>query len=293
MIISASRRTDVPAFFGEWLVNRLRAGYCKVRNPFNPHQVNRLELTPETVDAIVFWTRDPRPFTRALEELDARGFRYVFLMTITGYPRELEAATPSLDDQIEALQQLEQRIGCTRIAWRYDPILLSNHTNESWHLDNFSKIGEKLATAIDHGIISLIDYYRKSERHLKPLEATGWKFRREPDAGPAFDDFVRHLAERAKAIGVRLQTCCESHPSFAAAGILAGSCIDQEWLNRSLSLHLKQTGRDRGQRPGCLCAPSKDLGSNHTCRHACRYCYATQSHDPAKLRQHDPLTEFL
>jgi hypothetical protein len=90
MIISASRRTDIPAFYAEWFMNRIREGYLCVRNPFNAHQVRRVDLSPESVEAIVFWTKDLRPMTIHLDELDERGYRYYFQFTLTGYPEVLE-----------------------------------------------------------------------------------------------------------------------------------------------------------------------------------------------------------
>ncbi len=293
MIISASRRTDLPAFFGDWFINRLRAGFCKARNPFNPQQVSRLELTPEAVDAFVFWTRDPRPFSHALDELDSRRYPYVFLVTITGYPRELETATPDLETATNAVRELARRIGRERIAWRYDPILISNRTDASWHLENLRRLGERIAPHVDHAIISLTDFYRKTGRHLKKLEESGWVFQREPENEPAFAGFVQKVADIGDRCQLRLQTCCESSPVFEQSGILHGACIDTSWLNRALWLHLDTGRRDRGQRPNCACAPSKDLGSSNTCRHGCLYCYATRSHDSTQQPQHDPDSEFL
>ena len=293
LVISASRRTDLPAFFGEWFQNRLLAGFCRVRNPFNPRQISRLELSPETVEAFVFWTRNPQPFLPVLDCLDQLGFRYVFLMTITGYPRELERNTPEVEAQIDALQQLSERIGPDRLAWRYDPVLLSNHTDLAWHLQNLDRLVSRVRGHVHHLIISLADFYQKTERHLKELEPHGWEFNREPETKPGFSRFLADLSQCAAEAHLPLYSCCEASPLFPEAGIKSGSCIDPQWLNEVCHLPLPIDIRDKGQRPHCRCAPSRDIGSSNTCRHGCLYCYATRSHDPGKQPSHDCHSEFL
>ena len=142
MIISASRRTDIPAFYAEWMVRRLKEGYCTVANPFNRNQVVRISLKPEDVDAIVFWSRNPRPLMPHLDELDSRGYRYYFQFTILGYPREIDAKSPPAATAVEAFCKLAERLGPKRVIWRYDPIVFSGLTSPAFHEENFRRLAE-------------------------------------------------------------------------------------------------------------------------------------------------------
>ena len=128
MLISASRRTDIPAFYADWFMNRLEAGFVLTRNPFNSRQIRRVELRPDAVEAIVFWTRNPTRLLPYLDRIDALGYRYYFQFTLTGYPRALERATPALPRAIRVFRHLSERLGPKRVIWRFDPILLTNLT---------------------------------------------------------------------------------------------------------------------------------------------------------------------
>ena len=138
MIIGASRRTDIPAFYAEWMLHRLRAGYCTVANPYNRNQVSRISLRPEDVDAIVFWTRNPRPLMRYIPELDSQGYRYYFQFTILGYPREIDHKSPPAAAAVQTFRELSERLGPTRVIWHYDPIVFTGLTPPAFHRENFS-----------------------------------------------------------------------------------------------------------------------------------------------------------
>ena len=289
MIVSASRRTDVPAFYSDWFLNRVKAGFALVRNPFNPEQVRRVELTPESVQAVVFWTRDPRPFMPRLDELDDLGFRTAFLFTITGLPRSLEPFGPDWKEAADAFRRLADRIGPDRVVWRFDPIVVSNLTDEAWQTARFDQIAERLESATRRVIISFVDMYRKVRKNLDRVER---------ERGIVVDDVhldperLRSLAGRLAAVagraGLSLQTCCEAaDPSDL--GVAGGACIDAAWLNRVFGLNL-EPGRDRSQRNLCRCAPSVDVGAYDACLHGCVYCYATRDRRTALANRarHDP-----
>ncbi|MBI3037759.1 DUF1848 domain-containing protein [bacterium] len=291
MLISVSRRTDIPAFFCEWFINRLREGFCSVKNPFNPKQVTKINLSPENVEAFVFWTRNPDPLIPYLSEISKMGFRFVFLLTITNYPRDLEIATPPLEKALESLNRLAESIGFTKIAWRYDPIIVSDKTNFDWHLENFERIMSNLAQKVDHAIISFVDFYRKTARNLKLVESNGWNFARNPENNDGFAHFVRRLKKIGDLASVPIFSCCESG-NLAESGIPPGGCLDSQWLNRVLKLSIS-SGVDPGQRKFCRCSPSKDIGVCDSCRHGCLYCYATGSFQKACSRPYDPKSELL
>ena len=172
MIISASRRTDIPAFYAKWMVRRLREGYCTVPNQWNRNQISKIALGPEDVDAIVFWTRNPRPLMAFLEELDSRGYRYYFQYTILGYPREIEPGTPSLTTAVETFCELSERLGPGRVIWRYDPIVFTGLTTPAFHRENFQRLAESLANRTRRVVVSIVDSYRKTESRMRELEGT-------------------------------------------------------------------------------------------------------------------------
>lgn len=290
MIISASRRTDIPAFFAEWFFNRLRAGFCTVRNPFNAKQVSTISLAPADVDAIVFWSKNPAPLLPRLKELDAMGYRYYFLFTLNDYPKELEGELPSIEKRIETFKALSAEIGPDKTVWRYDPIIISNQTPAPWHRERFERLCAALAGQTRRVITSPLEFYRKTERNLAPLAQAGWAFEKN-SLGP--EDLLRFMARTAESAGMEIFSCAQER-DLSPLGIKPGKCIDGALLERLFGLGLNYK-KDSGQRPACGCVRSRDIGANDTCVHNCRYCYATQNYPLAQKRfaAHDPLAEGL
>ena len=205
MIISASRRTDIPAFYAPWFMQRVRAGFCDVPNPFNRHQVSRISLRPQEVDAIVFWTRNPRPLLASLDELDALGYRYYFQYTILDNPRTIDPKTPPVGAAVETFQQLADRIGPARVIWRYDPIVLSSVTDASFHQERYAWIAEQLRGYTTRSVISIVDVYRKAARRLHALAAQGVTFPDQaPETLPGFADLLRSLVATAVQNGMEM-----------------------------------------------------------------------------------------
>jgi hypothetical protein len=292
VIVSASRRTDVPAFYGEWFLNRLREGQCRVANPFNRKQVSEVSLRPEDVDAFVFWTRDPRPFTPALDDLDDQGWPYVFLFTLTGYGPPLEPHAPLTAEAVGAFRELADRIGPERVVWRYDPIVVGPGLGLSEHLARFEHLAGELSGATALVKISFVDLYRKTVRRLSAAGDTApWAV--DPTTLPGFESLVTGLAEIAGEHGLEIESCAEP-ADLSHLGVTAGACIDAGRLStvigRPLSSH-----KDPGQRRHCRCAPSRDIGAVNTCLHGCLYCYATASHEAALRNhgRHDPKSDSL
>ncbi len=271
MIVSASRRTDLPALHPGWLRERLQAGFADVRHPFAPSRVRRVGLVPApegTLEALVLWTRDPGPLLDQVPEWERRGLRTLWLVTVTGYPRELEPRAPDEAAAIAAVSRLAALVGPERISWRYDPVLLcpALGLDPAWHGRNFRRLLRRMKGAVGRCIVSVYDDYAKARRRLG---AAGLAPDLESDPVPLLAD----LAEAAAGLGLPLQSCCEE---AAAAGIPAGACIDGALLDRLWGLGVGAR-RDPGQRPGCRCAPSADLGAYDTCTHGCLYCYATRN----------------
>ena len=177
MIISASRRTDLPAFYAEWFLNRIRAGYCAVPNPMNAAQVSCVSLRPADVDVIAFWTRHPAPLLPHLDELATRGYRSFFHYTLMDNPRPMEARTPPLPVALETFTALAARIGPERLIWRYDPIILSSATPVDFHIATYRRIAEALRGASQRCVISILDLYASIRKRLAALKAQGIEIR--------------------------------------------------------------------------------------------------------------------
>ncbi len=288
MIISASRRTDIPAIYSQWFMNRVRAGYCLVPNPFNSNQVSHVSLMPEDVDVIVFWSKNPAPMLSHLEELDKLGFRYYFQFTLNDYPGELEPNIPSLAKRVATFDKLSKHLSPLHIVWRYDPIIISNMTDFKFHRDRFEDIAEKLQGLTRRVMVSLVDYYQKTDRNLSRLELEGFSFDRQSDLSQNIGDLLGDFATIANNNGMEIFTCAEQI-DFTKYGVPPGRCIDDNILRQiwSLPFHIK---KDPSQRKECLCVSSKDIGMNDTCIHGCPYCYSTKNFQLAQRRwkEHDP-----
>lgn len=270
MIVSASRRTDVPALHAGWLLERVASGYADVRHPFAPSRVRRVALVPAPegpLEALVLWTRDPGPLLPAVPHWEERGLRTLWQVTVTGYPRALEPGGPEPEGAIAAVRRLAALVGPERVAWRYDPIFPcpALGMDRGWHAENFRRLAARLEGSVGRCIVSLYDDYAKARRRL---EAAGTASDTEAAPGPLLSDLAAECGGR----GLPIQSCCEE---ALAMGIPAGGCIDGDLLDRLWNLEVG-TRRDPGQRPGCRCAPSVDIGAYDTCTHGCLYCYATR-----------------
>jgi hypothetical protein len=312
MIVSASRRTDIPAYYSSWFMGRIAAGYCLVANPFDVRRITRVSLKDENVDFLVFWTRDPRPLIPSLAELEARGLRIYFQMTISGYPPELEPGAPPLDEAIGAMRELICALGGRRVIWRYDPIFVARpggaHGPEApaieaeWHRRNFEFIASGLEGGPERVVFSVLDEYSGTAR---ALERSGYydtvfgsprkgEPRAEPLALPEpYPALLADLAAIARSKGMKPTSCAEPF-DLSGLGIGSGACVDQSlacsiWGEAALS---SRAGRkDAGQREACRCAPSVDIGSYGSCPRGCAYCYATRG--KARLLERGPEDERL
>ena len=194
MILSVSRRTDIPAFYVPWFLHRIHAGFCLVPNPFRPAQVARVSLDPPDVDAFVFWSKNPDPLLPHLAELEARGYRFYFQFTLTGYDQRLEPNVPPLAERLATFRALARQTAPWRIVWRYDPIVLSSWTPPAWHRETFRRLAEALAGSTTRVVVSLLDVYRKARRRLAPLAQAGNDIVWAPEAAPESWTLLGELA---------------------------------------------------------------------------------------------------
>ena len=273
MIISASRRTDIPAFYADWFFKSLKRERLEVRNPFNPKQVTKVDLSPHKVDAIVFWTRYPEPLLKYLSEIDKIGYKYIFLFTITGYPDSLEPKAPKIQQAIESFKRLSDMTGRQKVIWRYDPIVVSNVTDEFYHFRNFEKLAASLSGYTDKVIISFLDFYRKLRPRFKALyDQYGLKITDVMHKQGKALLIGRRLKEISDSYGLAIQSCAEEE-FLKQSGIHPGACIDGDYLEKIFSKKIV-IKKDPHQRKNCLCNQSVDIGQYNSCRFNCRYCYA-------------------
>ncbi len=284
MIISASRRTDIPAFYFDWFCRRLKAGYVDVVNPFNRKQVSRISLKPDYVDCIVFWTKDPAPMLKGLDALN--DYKYYVQVSITPYGHDVEAKLREKKDIISTVQKLSERLGRQRIVWRYDPILLNDSYTIEGHLEWFQNTLEALSSCVERCVISFIDLYAKAKKNTQGLNL-------HELSEEEMNELAAGLSDIAKGSGVTLQTCSEAI-NLEKYGIGHGACIDGELVERIAGKTL-DVGRAKTQRPLCNCVESFDIGQYDTCIHGCRYCYANASLDRARLGfdNHDPNSSVI
>jgi hypothetical protein len=271
MIVSASRRTDIPAYYADWLMDRLDAGYCLVRNPFNAKSVRRVSLDPADVDFLVLWTRDPRPLAPRLGEIEGRGVRFYVQMTITGYPEAIEPGAPPLSDAIGALRELSDRIGPDRVLWRYDPIVLAGKLDPGYHLGAFERLAAALEGRTRRVSLSLVDEYSGTRSRLERAGFT------DPAFGyPAYEALLGQIAAIARSRGMTPLACAEER-DFSALGVEPGACVDADLAASLWGGGGVGSGRkDSGQRRACLCARSVDIGAYGSCPRGCVYCYANR-----------------
>jgi len=279
MIVSASYRTDIPAYYRDWFLNRIRAGEAVAANPYGG-KPTVVDLTPAAVDGFVFWTRNPLPFEGGFDAVAKLAWPFMVQMTITGYPRALEPGVLDAEAAVAAFLALARRYGARALVWRYDPVVLTEATPPEWHLANVRRLAAALRGAADECVFSFAHIYQKSARNLN---AAGLAWRDPPaeEKRALLADLAAIVAEA----GFRPTLCAQ--PDFLTEGIAPARCIDGDRLQDLGAAEI--SSRAKGARPGCLCAESRDIGRYDACPQGCAYCYANRSRAAARrvLAAHD------
>jgi Domain of unknown function (DUF1848) len=284
VIISASYRTDIPAFYGDWFLRRIAAGGCRTVNPYNG-RLSDIPLTRDRVDGIVFWTRNAAPFLAGLEQLAAVGYPFAVHYTLTGYPRPLERSVAPLEASIETMRLIARRYGPRALVWRYDPVMLTSLTPPRWHRETFARLARDLAGSTDEVVLSFVQVYAKtrmnSDRAAEHFGFTWWD--------PALEEkraLLHDLGEIARDAGLAASLCAQ--PELLGPGMTDARCIDAQRLSDLAGRAI--VAETKGNRPGCRCARAQDVGAYDTCPHGCVYCYAVRRPETAKRRYrvHDP-----
>lgn len=266
MIISASRRTDIPSFYSDWLINRLNEGYVLVPHPRNLNQLSKISLKKEDVDCIVFWTKDAKPLFDKIEKLD--GYKFYFQHTITSYQKDLEPNMRRKSDILDTFIEMSKVLGANRMVWRYDPILLNDKYTEEYHYEYFEKFCQRLQGHTSKCIISFLDLYGNVNENINGLGIYT----------PNKETRIRMastLSEIALKYGIQLESCSEDM-DLTPYGVRKSSCIDKNLIEEVIGYEL-DVKKDSGQRENCGCVKSAEVGQYNTCIHGCKYCYATNS----------------
>ncbi len=283
MIISASFRTDIPAFYAHWFLQRLNAGFADVRNPYGG-QVYRVDLSPGAATGVVFWTRNLQPlFTLGgFEALRAQGWPVVVQATVVNYPRMLDRSVIAWDTAVEQLRRVAAQYGPRAVVWRYDPIVLTSLTPIDWHRDNFAHLCRALCGVTDEVATSFVEPYRKTSRNMAAAARAGgftWHLPENEEKRSV----LAALAMVAADHGLRLTVCTQ--PALeGVAGTRPARCVDAGRLSDVAGRPI--AARRKGNRPGCYCDESRDIGAYDTCPHGCAYCYAVSVRAVAR-RRHD------
>jgi len=280
MIISASYKTDIPALYGEWFINRLRVGFCRMVNPYNQKSYD-VPLDSESVDGFVFWTRNIGPFLPHLNEVRRLGFPFYVQYTITGYPPEIDRAVPDAERMIRQFRQISIDYGHRAVVWRYDPVAITSLTDREFHLDNFRSIAKALYGSTDEVVVSFPTLYRKTRRNLdKAAKQHDFQWR---DVAPQEKRaLVSELADIAAEYRMKMTICAQK--AIHVQGVEGARCVDAGRMSWMAGEDV--AAKEMGNRPGCLCHQSRDIGAYDTCPHGCVYCYAVDDQAKAAERYH-------
>ncbi|WP_323735972.1 DUF1848 domain-containing protein [Methanosphaera sp. ISO3-F5] len=283
MIFNVSGRTDIVNYYTPWFLNRLDEGFVYTRNPYNPKQLTKYDLSTSKVDAFIFCSKNYEPILDDIQEIDSKYPIYCHY-TITGYGNDIEANVPSIDESIDTLISLSEIIGFKKISWRYDPIFLTEKYDINHHLDTFRYMSSRLDGHISSCIFSFIDMYQKVIKNMPGV------------SGVDLDDKIKlleGLSSIVKGCSFRLQ-CCAVGDEYADYGIHRSGCVTSKILEDSNNLRFKNV-KHTGSREGCMCIPWRDFGQYDSCPNACKYCYANKNPLVAKrnFKLHDSSSPLL
>ena len=284
MIISASRRTDIPSYYSEWFFTRIKEKFAYVRNPFNTRQINVINLDPELIDCIVFWTKNPKPMIDNLDLL--KDYKYYFQFTLTPYESDIEAKLPPKTEIIETFKKLSDIIGPQKVIWRYDPILISNKYNTAYHIDKFEKLAGVLKGYTEKVTISFMDFYKKITENIKLLGITEISTEEK-------NIIAKNFSEIARNNNFSIDTCAEDI-DLSEYGITHARCIDDRLISKITGNNLL-VEKDKNQRLECGCVRSIDIGEYNSCSNGCVYCYANHNNNIVEknIKKHIPLSPLL
>ncbi len=282
MIINTGCRTDIPAFYSKWLMNRIREGYVMVRNPYNPSQVTKYSLSPEVVDCLAFCTKNPEPILKYLDELDI--YKQFWFVTITPYGKDIEPNVPDKEQVIESFKKLSKHVGIDSISWRYDPIFINDEFTVFKHIESFEKFAKELKGYTKDCTISFLDLYEKVKRNAPDIK---------PPSKEEQIEIAKAFVKIGKENGMVIYGCCEGI-FLSEYGVDCKGCMSKELVEKSIRENLNPPKR-KNIREGCNCLMGNDIGSYDSCGHLCKYCYANSNKALVRenMKRHIETSPFL
>ncbi len=283
MLLNISGRTDIVNYYSEWMFKRFKEGYVLSRNSLFPNSVRRYELTPEKVDCLIFGSKNYAPVLGRIHEITDR-FNTYFYYTITAYGKDIEPGVPDISSSVETLLKLSAVVGAERLAWRYDPILLTEHYTIEHHIKTFESIAKRVAGRVDRCIFSFVEMYKKHETNLPELITI---------TEEQMDVIAREIGMIAKRYGIILQTCGPEE-NYARYGIETSGCVTLDIVGQANDLEFRNI-KHKGFRKGCHCIESRDIGALNSCLNGCKYCYANKNSQipHENYAQHNPNSPLL
>ncbi len=283
MILNTGSRTDTVQYYTQWLINRFNEGFVYSRNPLFPNKVTRYELNPKIVDCIIFCSKNYEPILPYIKLITDK-FNTYFHYTITAYENDIEPNVPSIDKSIETLIKLSAIVGKKRIAWRYDPILLTKKYTDIMHFQMFDYIAENIYPYIDRCIFSFVEMYKKLQVNMPEIILLNDLKKYE---------IAKNIAIIAKKYNITIQTCA-TNIDYSNIGILNSGCITSDILSKANDIKYKNI-KHYGNRPGCNCMETRNIGDYDTCPNGCKYCYANKNPQIAlkNYKNHNPNSPFI
>jgi len=284
MIISASRRTDIPAHYSDWMINRIKERYVYVRNPMNSHQVSKINLDPEVVDCIVFWSKNPEPMLDKIQHFN--NYAYYFQFTLNPYDNDIEIKLPPRKDIINTFKKLSDITGSQRIIWRYDPVLLNNRYTINYHIDQFMELARQLKGFTEKVTFSFIDFYKKITENIKSNYIKVITFEEKKI-------IAENFSKIAYENNFHIDTCAEDI-ELSQYNIGRARCVDDILIAKITGNNLS-INKDKNQRYECGCVISTDIGEYNSCLNGCIYCYANNNQNIVvnNFKKHDILSPLL
>lgn len=282
MILNTGSRTDIPAYYSTWFYNRIQEGYVLVRNPYNPSQVTRYRLTPKLIDILIFCTKNPQPMLEKLDRLQP--YTCFWYVTITPYGKDIEPYVPQKEEVMESLKRLSEKLGCGKVSWRYDPVLITEKYSVDFHIREFERMADSLAGYTEQCVVSFIDLYEKTRRNFPAVRQVSGEEQRQ---------LVEAFARTAKKTHMQIHLCCENK-TLVRDHVDAGGCMSKEILEKAAGYRMT-VPKQRYARQGCDCLLGADIGAYNTCGHGCLYCYANYDRKTVvrSMACHDENSPFL
>ena len=283
MILNTGARTDTVQYFSDWLLKRFEEGFVYTRNPLFPNKVTRYELSPDKIDVVMFCSKNYAPILPRIQEITSK-YRTYFHYTITAYGKDIEPGVPPIEESVKTLAELSKIVGRQKIAWRYDPVLLTQKYTVERHAQTFRWLCGQLAPYIDRCIFSFVEIYKKLQVNMPELI---------PFSENEMNILAEILGKTAKEFGIRIQTC-GTNGDFSRFGIEKSGCATLEILGNANNCEFRNL-KHKGLRTGCHCIESRDIGAYDTCLNGCKYCYANKNPQKAfeNYKFHNPESPIL